>query len=257
MRLIWIPNLLSLANLFFGFTSMLAALRGRFDLAAIFIFCSMILDMFDGRIARMIKHDNPLGKDLDSFADLVSFGIAPGVIFYAAFFAAGSGENRMVYDIFESFAKYDWVHLAIGSLAFVFPLCATLRLARFNVSDNTTVFDGLPSPVAGGTIVFLTAFDRVPGFFIDGGFLTPLNFALPYPLLITAFVLLALLMVTNITFKKPSKVLFNVRGFPKLWIGIAFNILAIAMLILFFKFFLLIVVVIYFASTIFQNLRAE
>ena len=59
MSLVWIPNILSLGNLFFGFTAMLAALRGRFDLAIMFIFISMVLDMFDGRVARMIKRENP------------------------------------------------------------------------------------------------------------------------------------------------------------------------------------------------------
>lgn len=253
MRLTWLPNLLSLANLFFGFTAMLAALRGRFDLSAIFIFASMIFDMLDGRVARMIKDDNPIGQDLDSFADLVAFGIAPGVIFYAAFM----GHSPVYPDLFTSITEYNLNHLLIGSLAFIFPLCASLRLARFNIAtEHGNSFRGLPSPIAGGLVVFLSAYNQVPGFFIKDGFLEPLNFSLPYWLMIVVFLLIAFLMISRIPFQKPQKLLFNFRGFSNLGVGIAFNLLVVVMIVLFFKFFLLITALIYIGSTLLKSLKA-
>lgn len=249
MNLTVIPNTFSMGNLFFGFTSMLAALRGRFDLAAIFLFVSMVLDMFDGQIARMIKRDNPLGKELDSFADLLSFGIAPGVIFYAAFL--GKHPIYQLEFLGNPANVSNMVHLTAGAVSFIFPLFATIRLARFNTMESSDWFTGCPSPMAGGLVIFLVAFRQIPGFFLDG-FLAPLNFTVPWQLMLGLFLLLAVLMIVDIPFSKPQKRLYSRRMFrsPQ---GILLHLLIAVLFVLFFKFLMLLVGAVYIGSALLRG----
>lgn len=126
-----LPNLFTLAALFGGFYAIVMAMNGRFDLAAAGIFCAMVLDSLDGRVARMTNTQSAFGEQMDSLSDMVSFGAAPALI------------------------AYEWALRGLGRwgwfAAFVYCACAALRLARFNV--NTAVvdkryFQGLPSPAA-------------------------------------------------------------------------------------------------------------
>jgi CDP-diacylglycerol--serine O-phosphatidyltransferase len=116
-----LPNLFTLAALFGGFYAIVMAINGRFDLAAVGIFCAMVLDSLDGRVARM--------------TDMVSFGAAPAIISY-------------VWSL-QVLGRWGWI------ASFVYCACAALRLARFNV--NTAVvdkrfFQGLPSPAAAALV---------------------------------------------------------------------------------------------------------
>lgn len=130
-----LPNLFTLAALFGGFYSVVMAMNGRYDLAAVGIFCAMVLDSLDGRVARMTNTQSAFGEQMDSLSDMVSFGAAPALI------------------------SYEWALKGLGRwgwfAAFVYCACAALRLARFNV--NTTVvdkryFQGLPSPAAAALV---------------------------------------------------------------------------------------------------------
>ena len=126
-----LPNLFTLAALFCGFYSIVMAVNGRFDLAAVGVFCAMVLDSLDGRVARMTNTQSAFGEQMDSLADMVSFGAAPALISYIW--------------ALRDLGKWGWF------AAFVYCACAALRLARFNV--NTAVvdkryFQGLPSPAA-------------------------------------------------------------------------------------------------------------
>ncbi|QDL54846.1 CDP-diacylglycerol--serine O-phosphatidyltransferase [Rhodoferax aquaticus] len=130
-----LPNLFTLAALFGGFYAVVMAMNGRFDLAAVGIFCAMVLDSLDGRIARMTNTQSAFGEQMDSLSDMVSFGAAPALI------------------------SYEWALKDLGRwgwfAAFVYCACAALRLARFNV--NTAVvdkryFQGLPSPAAAALV---------------------------------------------------------------------------------------------------------
>ena len=130
-----LPNLFTLAALFGGFYSIVMAMNGRFDLAAIGVFCAMVLDSLDGRVARMTNSQSAFGEQMDSLSDMVSFGAAPALI------------------------AYEWALKGLGRwgwfAAFVYCACAALRLARFNV--NTAVvdkryFQGLPSPAAAALV---------------------------------------------------------------------------------------------------------
>jgi CDP-diacylglycerol--serine O-phosphatidyltransferase len=130
-----IPALFTVGNVFCGFLSLDAAVRGRFDLAAGLIFLAGFLDSLDGRVARMTGSTSAFGEQLDSLADVLSFGLAP------------------------AFLVYHW-HLSefgrIGLMAsFLFLVCGACRLARFNVQLNVVDkrwFVGLPIPAAAGAL---------------------------------------------------------------------------------------------------------
>lgn len=126
-----LPNLFTLAALFGGFYAVVMAMNGRFDMAAIGVFCAMVLDSLDGRVARMTNTQSAFGEQMDSLSDMVSFGAAPALIAYEW--------------ALKGLGRWGWI------AAFVYCACAALRLARFNV--NTAVvdkrfFQGLPSPAA-------------------------------------------------------------------------------------------------------------
>lgn len=130
-----LPNLFTLAALFGGFYSIVMAMNGRFDMAAIGVFCAMVLDSLDGRVARMTNTQSAFGEQMDSLSDMVSFGAAPALIAYEW--------------ALKGLGRWGWM------AAFVYCACAALRLARFNV--NTTVvdkryFQGLPSPAAAALV---------------------------------------------------------------------------------------------------------
>ncbi len=130
-----LPNLFTLAALFGGFYAVVMAMNNRFDLAAVGVFCAMVLDSLDGRVARMTNTQSAFGEQMDSLSDMVSFGAAPALIAYE-WTLRGAG-------------RWGWI------AAFVYCACAALRLARFNV--NTAVvdkrwFQGLPSPAAAALV---------------------------------------------------------------------------------------------------------
>lgn len=130
-----LPNLFTLAALFGGFYAVVMAMNGRFDLAAVGIFCAMVLDSLDGRVARMTNTQSAFGEQMDSLSDMVSFGAAPALIAYEW--------------ALKDLGRWGWF------AAFVYCACAALRLARFNV--NTAVvdkryFQGLPSPAAAALV---------------------------------------------------------------------------------------------------------
>ena len=131
-----LPNLVTLAALFGGFYAIVMAMNGRFEQAAIGIFCAMVLDSLDGRVARMTNTQSTFGEQMDSLSDMVSFGAAPALIVYEW--------------ALKGMGKAGWV------VAFVYCACAALRLARFNT--NLTVvdkryFQGLPSPAAAAVVM--------------------------------------------------------------------------------------------------------
>lgn len=133
-----LPNLLTTAGLFSGFYAVVSSMNGMFESAAIAIFIAMIFDGLDGRVARITNTQSAFGAEYDSMADMVSFGIAPGLVAYN-WALSGMG-------------KFGWL------AAFVFVACAALRLARFNtqigVADKR-FFQGLASPAAAGVIASL------------------------------------------------------------------------------------------------------
>lgn len=133
-----LPNLLTTASLFSGFFAMVSAANGMFENAAIAIFVSMVLDGLDGRVARMTNTQSKFGEEYDSLADMVAFGVAPGLV---AFFWS-----------LNSFGQFGW------AITFIYVAGAALRLARFNTqigSVDKKYFVGLPSPSAAAVVAGL------------------------------------------------------------------------------------------------------
>lgn len=129
-----LPNGFTLGNLFFGIFAIVAASRGEYSAAALYIVLGGIADALDGRVARATGTGSKFGSELDSLVDAISFGLAPAMIM---FFAVLNKDG------------WDWI------LVFLFVACAVLRLARFNVEQAGRAkryFVGLPSPAAGMTL---------------------------------------------------------------------------------------------------------
>lgn len=131
------PSAFTTFNMISGFSSVLLAFRGHFTLAAVLIAASIVFDIADGAVARLVGATSPFGLQLDSLADLISFGLAPAVLVH-------------------TWALDEWPVLA-WLAAFLWLACAAFRLARFNVTIDPAAdkryFVGLPSPGAAGVVI--------------------------------------------------------------------------------------------------------
>ncbi len=130
-----LPNSFTLAALFGGFYAIVMAMNGRFEAAAVGVFCAMVLDSLDGRVARMTHTQSAFGEQMDSLSDMVSFGAAPALIAYEW--------------ALRPLGRWGWI------AAFVYCSCAALRLARFNVNTGVVdkrYFQGMPSPAAAALV---------------------------------------------------------------------------------------------------------
>jgi CDP-diacylglycerol---serine O-phosphatidyltransferase len=140
-----LPNLFTMAALFAGFYAIIAATQNRFEAAATAIFFAMLLDGLDGRIARMTNTQSEFGAQLDSLADMISFGLAPALVMY---------EWALM-----SMREFGWHWSKLGWLtAFMYVAAAALRLARFNTqlgSMDKRFFQGLASPASAAMMVGL------------------------------------------------------------------------------------------------------
>lgn len=140
-----LPNLITTAALFAGFYAVVAAMDGNFHKAGIAVFVAMVMDGLDGRVARLTSTESDFGKEYDSLADMVSFGLAPALVVYQW----GA----------EALAELGWLWAKVGWLAaFFYAVCAAFRLARYNTrigSADKRFFDGLPSPSAAALVAGL------------------------------------------------------------------------------------------------------
>src|SRR6476660_1035704 len=153
-----LPNLMTAGNLFCGFTATLKILEGallqsanadlaadRFHEAIWFILGAFVFDFLDGRLARLGAHESAFGREFDSLADIVSFGLAPALMVYRV--------------VLNEFARASWI------IAFIYLTCGALRLARFNSAaanhngaNDQNTFTGFPIPAAAGLIASITLF---------------------------------------------------------------------------------------------------
>jgi CDP-diacylglycerol--serine O-phosphatidyltransferase len=131
-----LPSLITVGNMFCGYAAIMYAMRGDLAVAAPFIGVAIVLDMLDGRIARMTGTASPFGLQLDSLADVISFGLAPALLA----FSWGLSE----------LGRWGW------AAGFIYVTACAMRLARFNIQTTTQVdkryFIGMPSPPAAGVI---------------------------------------------------------------------------------------------------------
>jgi len=150
----------TLAALFAGFYSVVQAVSGRFEHAAIAIFVALVLDGLDGRVARLTRTQSAFGAELDSLSDMVSFGVAPAVMVYV-----WALKDFAVMQTVPLLGP--WLSTKLGWIAaFVYCACAALRLARFNTNIDVVdkrFFQGLPSPAAAalvaGLVLALTQYE--------------------------------------------------------------------------------------------------
>jgi CDP-diacylglycerol---serine O-phosphatidyltransferase len=135
-----LPSLFTLANMMCGFAAILVSIRGQYTLAAVLLGLSVVFDITDGAVARLVGAVTPFGLQFDSLADLVSFGLAPALLAFTLF-----SEGRDEWDPLGWVACFLWV------------ACAAIRLARFNTTIDPTAdkryFTGMPSPGAAGVVL--------------------------------------------------------------------------------------------------------
>ena len=213
-----LPNMLTLIGVCIGLTSIRFALDEKFEFAIIAIIFAALFDWLDGRIARLIKGTSEVGKELDSLADVISFGVAPAFIMY--------------FWKLNELGRFGWL------LCLIYVSCVALRLARFNVNSNQepswrdNFFEGVPSPAGGilvltPLIVSVTSFDYI---------------ALNYDIIVPAcFIVISLLLISKFpsySFKKiivqrkaTIFLLFGIVLFLGLLLIYPFNVIAISSII--------------------------
>lgn len=247
-----IPSAFTAANIGMGFFSVMSSLRGfqllgdstpditgaanHFDNAAIAIGWALLFDMLDGRIARLTKTTTEIGIQLDSIADVVTFGIAPAILAYVWGYGVGLNEGTDL-------------HRLAWFLSFLFLMCGAFRLARFNVqasrprilAEGTVKTDkksfvGLPIPVAGGLIAALVHFSPVPLIYFG-----PERARIYAGLLMLLVLVLSLMMVSTLRFSSFKTVGTKARSMRTIIL-----VLAVGMLIfLYSQYVLLAIVIIY------------
>ena len=179
-----LPNAITLIGVCIGLTSIKFAIDGKFAIAIIAILFAGLMDALDGRIARLVKGTSKMGKELDSLADVISFGVAPALIMYFW--------NLQYLD------KLGWF------VCLTYVVCVALRLARFNVNSEEepswrdNFFEGMPSP-AGGIIVLMPLIFSFSGL---GEYFFKINYDLIVPIF---FILVSTMLISTIptySFKK-------------------------------------------------------
>lgn len=131
-----IPNIITLLNLFSGCIAITMAFQANLKAAVLWVAVAALFDFLDGTAARLLNAWSPIGKELDSLADLVSFGVAPAAAVFILL-----RDYSLIPVFFDQVSPY------IPYLAFIIPLFSALRLAKFNIDERqTTLFLGLPTP---------------------------------------------------------------------------------------------------------------
>jgi CDP-diacylglycerol--serine O-phosphatidyltransferase len=196
-----LPTLFTVGNLFLGFWAVVRTLHEQYELAAPLIFWAIVLDLLDGRIARMTGTTSEFGAELDSLADVVSFGVAPAILAYAWGFA--------------TMPRAGWL------AAFLFVVCGMLRLARFNVQRSSVdgrYFVGLPIPAAAAMVAAVVNVRPEP------------VLAKPGALVLTALlVVLAFLMVSTFRYWSLKNVDLRQRRSYIAVLGIALALVLVAL----------------------------
>ncbi|NBR85408.1 MAG: CDP-diacylglycerol--serine O-phosphatidyltransferase [Proteobacteria bacterium] len=156
LRIYFLPNLMTAGNLFCGFLAITKIVESKLEApypniraALLYILLACIFDLLDGRVARMVGKESPFGREFDSLADVVSFGVAPAFLVH----------RIVLRDVFGS-PELGWL------IAAIYLICGAFRLARFNCmavmpqspSNNSGEFTGVPIPAAAGMVASLTLF---------------------------------------------------------------------------------------------------
>ncbi len=176
------PSAFTLGNLFFGFWAIVSAFNQNFAWAGWFIVFAGILDLLDGRIARLSGTSSKFGAELDSLVDVISFGVAPALLIY--------------FMELSSAGRFGWI------LCYLYVVAVALRLARYNVASHTkdapsNWFVGMPSPSAGMTLATWYPFSQTPFYKASIAYLN-----LQREGLVVLMLLLAVLMVSTVRYPR-------------------------------------------------------
>ena len=202
-----IPNFITSLNLAAGFISVIFAFNGDLANASWFILAAMIFDFLDGFTARLLKAYSDIGKELDSLADVVSFGVAPAAIMYQLI-------NGSLPESVPAFVRF---------IAVIMPVCAALRLAKFNIDPSQTVsFKGLPTPASALAVISVVIAHQ----YSDSKLIE--SFAGSTAGLAIFLIIVSLLMVTRIPLLSLKMHDLKFRGNEGRYIRIASVILALA-----------------------------
>jgi CDP-diacylglycerol---serine O-phosphatidyltransferase len=194
-----LPNFITSLNLFCGFYSIISSIEGKYIAAAVSVLVAVLFDVLDGKIARATNTTSKFGLEYDSLADLVSFGLAPGIMIYLW--------------ALKPFGRLGWL------AAFLFMACGALRLARFNAQAGTAggdYFTGLPIPAGAAMSATTVLLYRKLGM---GGDENPV-------LILVMLYTLSFLMVSTVKYRSFKK--------PGLFSRTNFNVLVTALLVLIF-----------------------
>jgi CDP-diacylglycerol---serine O-phosphatidyltransferase len=213
-----IPNFISSLNLASGFAAIVFLFNGDPVTASWLILAAMIFDFFDGFAARLLKAYSDIGKELDSLADVVSFGVAPGLIIYTVLTKNTTIESSGILSI-----KY----LMIIAVTAFFPVCAALRLAKFNIdTTQSDTFRGVPTPAAALAVVTVILSGNYSGSLLVNSFL-----ASPAAVMIFSLII-SVLMVTRIPLLSLKFHDFGIKGNEGRFLLIA----VCALLVIIFRF---------------------
>jgi len=192
-----LPSLFTIGNIFCAYYSVMSTLNAKWDHAAIAIGIGYILDGLDGRIARLTGTTSEFGMQLDSLADVLTFGIAPAILAFAWGIDWINPTKALVTPAVNPTAQH--VHSAGWLMTFAFVICGALRLARFNVlaskpaadSNSKRYFVGLPIPAGAGLIASIVHFWKAPIATVRGSLLWCLLIG------VTAFLMISTVRYNN------------------------------------------------------------
>ncbi|MBF25753.1 MAG: CDP-diacylglycerol--serine O-phosphatidyltransferase [Flavobacteriales bacterium] len=124
----YIPHIITLTSLCLGIISIIESCNLNFNTSSYLIFICLFLDAVDGSIARYLNTNSEFGKQLDSISDMIAFGLAPGILIY-------------------NFMDFKFENSTIAFTAFIIPICSSLRLAKYNITNHNKSFKGVTTPV--------------------------------------------------------------------------------------------------------------
>jgi CDP-diacylglycerol--serine O-phosphatidyltransferase len=195
-----IPNFITSLNLSSGFIAIIFAANGNIESASWFVLAAMIFDFLDGFSARLLKAYSLVGKELDSLADLVSFGVAPGLIMYRLLF------DSISLNVPANLNSESLKALLLMAAPIIMVICAAIRLAVFNLdSTQATSFKGLPTPANAIAVISIIipgqyAHSALYNSFTDSSFLLIL-YTIVLSLLMVSRIPLLSLKISNLKFK--------------------------------------------------------
>jgi len=246
-----LPNLFTAANLLSGCFAIILAFAGRIDLAPFAIFAGALFDFFDGFLARKLKISGELGKQMDSLADMVTFGVAPGVIMLIMIIEPSmqifSGRHIDIW--MRSLLDFEWKSF-YPLIALLIPFFSVFRLAKFNLDTRQTEsFIGLPTPA---NTLFFMSFPLVAVYGEDGTeLMKSMNDFMFHPLTMGAFiVVMSLLLVSELPL---FSLKFKTFGWKGNEIRFSFLLISLAFIVFFKAWSLALIVFLYLILSVLEN----